>query len=162
MKKAKAAAIDFLEAKQIPFELLPHKKVFTATDEAATLHVDSTEVIKTVVLDVGTGHVIAVIPASRRLDMGLVRQEVADKHAHLAGEIETERDFPAYELGSIPPIPSMAKVPVFVDPEIMHHEAVIFAADHEESLKVKTFDLFSGEYVTVAPLCRHFAEMPAK
>ncbi|HET7339381.1 MAG TPA: YbaK/EbsC family protein [Candidatus Dormibacteraeota bacterium] len=161
MKKPKAAAIEFLEAKQIPFELLPHRTAFTAADEAATLHVARTDVIKTVVLDVGAGHVIAVIPASRRLDMGLVREELADKHAHLAGEIETERDFPAYELGAIPPIPSMAMVPVFVDPEIMNREAVIFAADHEESVKVKTMDLFSGEYVTVAPLCRHFAEMPA-
>jgi prolyl-tRNA editing enzyme YbaK/EbsC (Cys-tRNA(Pro) deacylase) len=160
MSKAKAAAIELLEAKKIPFEILRHKTTFTAADEARTLHVSEADVLKTVVLDTGAGHVIAVTPASRKLDMALVREAVADKHAHLAGEIETARDFPAFELGSMAPLPSLTKTPVFVDPEIMQHTEVIFAADHEESVKMKTEDLFGGEYVTVTPLVRHFAEVP--
>lgn len=161
MKKASSPTVELLEAKRIPFEVLPHEVALTATEEAAALHVAGADVIKTVVLDVGAGHVVAVIPSSRRLDMGLVREEVMDRHAHLAAEMETERDFPTFELGAVPPVPSMAQVPVFVDPEIMQHEEVIFATAHEESVKVKTQDLFGGEYVTVAPLCRHFAEAPA-
>ncbi|HYL08088.1 MAG TPA: YbaK/EbsC family protein [Candidatus Udaeobacter sp.] len=160
MSKAKAAAIQLLEAKKIPFEILRHKTTFTAADEANTLHVSGAKVLKTVVLDTGAGHVIAVTPASRKLDIGLVREALADTHAHLAGEIETARDFPAFELGSMPPLPSLTKVPVFVDPEIMQHKEVIFAADHEESVKAKTEDLFGGEYVTVTPLVRHFTEVP--
>jgi prolyl-tRNA editing enzyme YbaK/EbsC (Cys-tRNA(Pro) deacylase) len=160
MSKAKAAAIELLGAKKIPFEILRHKTTLTAADEARTLHVSEAEVLKTVVLDTGAGHVIAVTPASRKLDMALVREAVADKHAHLAGEIETARDFPNFELGSMPPLPSLAKVPVFVDPEITQHTTVIFAVEHEESVRVKTEDLFGGEYVTVTPLVRHFAEVP--
>jgi prolyl-tRNA editing enzyme YbaK/EbsC (Cys-tRNA(Pro) deacylase) len=158
MSKAKAAAIELLKAKKIPFEVIRHKETFTAADEAATLRVPQGEVLKTVVLDVGSGHVIAVTPASRQLDMSLVREAVEDKHAHLAGEVEMTRDFPAFELGSMPPLPSLANVPVFVDPEIIQHPSVIFAVDHEESVKVKTEDLFGGEYVTVTPLVRRFAE----
>lgn len=157
MSKAKASAIEVLEAKKIAFEILRHKTTLTAADEASTLHVSEAEVLKTVVLDTGAGHVIAVTPASRKLDMALVREAVGDKHAHLAGEIETARDFPTFELGSMPPLPSLAEVPVFVDPEIMRHTTVIFAVDHEESVRVKTEDLFGGEYVTVTPLVRHFA-----
>jgi prolyl-tRNA editing enzyme YbaK/EbsC (Cys-tRNA(Pro) deacylase) len=160
MSKAKAAAIELLEAKKIPFQVLSHKTTFTAADEARTLHVSEGDVLKTVVLDASAGHAIAVTPASRKLDMALVRDAVADKHAHLAGEIETARDFPIFELGSMPPLPSLAKVPVFVDPEIMQRTTVIFAVDHEESVKVKTEDLFGGEYVTVTPIVRHFAEAP--
>lgn len=156
MKDVKASAIDLLKAKQIRFEILQHKKTFTAMDEAATLHVAEEEVLKTVVLDVGKGHVIAVTPASRKIDMALVREAVGDKHAHLAGERETQRDFPAFELGSLPPLQSLTEVPVFVDPEVMQHESVIFAVDHHESVRVKTQDLFSGEYVTVTPLVRHY------
>lgn len=160
MSNGKRAAIEMLKAKKIPFELLRHKTTFTAADEARTLHVSEGDVLKTVVLDTGAGHVIAVAPASRKLDMALVRDAVGDKHVHLAGETETARDFPTFVLGSIPPLPSLAKVPVFIDPEVMQHSEVIFAADHEESVKVKTEDLFGGEYVVVTPLVEHFAEVP--
>lgn len=160
MSNAKAATIELLKAKNVPFEVLLHKKTFTAADEASTLHVSQADVLKTVVLDTGSGHVIAVTPASRRLDMALVREALADTHAHLAGEMETARDFPAFELGSMSPVPSLAKVPIFVDPEVMQHTTVIFAVDHEESVSVKTEDLFGGEFVTVTPLVKHFAEVP--
>jgi hypothetical protein len=39
-------------------------------------------------------------------------------------------------------LPLLTKVPVFVDPDIMPHMAVIFAGDHEESVRAKTEDLF--------------------
>jgi prolyl-tRNA editing enzyme YbaK/EbsC (Cys-tRNA(Pro) deacylase) len=152
------AAIELLEAKKIRFEILHHKATFTAADEAATLHISPAEVLKTVVLDTGSGHVVAVILASSKLDMGYVREAVADKHAHLAGETETARDFPTFELGSLAPLPSLARVPVFVDPEIMQHKAVTFAVDHSDSVRVNTEDLFSGEYVTVTRLARDFGE----
>jgi len=161
MSHARSAAIELLEAKQIPFEVIRHQKTLTAADEATTLRVPQAEVLKTVVLDVGLGHVIAVTLASRQLDMSLVREAVADKHAHLAGEAEMTRDFPAFELGSIPPLPSLAKVPVFVDPEIIQHTSVVFAIDHEASVRVKTEDLFGGEYVTVTPLVQRFVEAAA-
>ena len=157
MNKTKAAAIELLEAKKIPFEILPHKTTFTTVDEAMTLHVSTAAVLKSVVLDTSSGHVIAVTLAARKLDMSLVREALGDRHAHLAGELETARDFPSFELGAMPPMPSLTTVPVFVDPEVMQHPVVIFAADQEQSVRVRTEDLFAGEYVTVTPLVRHFA-----
>lgn len=157
MNNAKAAAIELLEAKKIPYELLRHRTTFTAADEASTLHIPQDEVLKTVVLDTAEGYVIAVTMASGKLDMRLVREAVADKHAHLAGEIDMKRDFPIFDLGTMPPQPSLTKVPVFVDPEVMQHPSVVFAVDHEESVRVKTEDLFAGEYVTVTPLAFHYA-----
>jgi Ala-tRNA(Pro) deacylase len=154
-------AIELMKAKKIPFEVLHHKATFTAADEAATLHIAPAEVLKTVVLDAGLRHVVGVTLASRQLDIGLVREALADEHAHLAGESETARDFPTFELGALPPLPSLTKVPVFVDPEVMQHTAVIFAVEHHESVRVKTEDLFGGEYVTVTPLVRHVHEAAA-
>ena len=159
MGKKNAAAIELLEAKKIPFEVIPHKTTFTAADEASTLHVAEADVLRTVVLDTGSGHVVVVTPASRKLDMGLVREALGDRQAHLATETEIERDFAVFELGSIPPVPSLAKVPVFVDPEVMQMATAIFALDHEDSVKVRTEDLFGGEYVTVTPLVRHFVHV---
>ena len=150
------AVIELLMAKKIPFEVLPHRETFSAAAEAQTLRVDLGEVLKTVVLDTESGHAIVVAPASCQLDINLVREALTDKHAHLATETEMLRDFPGFELGSVPPVPSLAKVPVYVDPEVMTHPTVIFAEAHGESVRVKTEDLFSGEFVTVTPLARRF------
>jgi Ala-tRNA(Pro) deacylase len=158
MKERKAALIELLESKKIPYEVIPHKRTFTAADEAATLHVPQGEVLKTIVLDTGRVHVVVVLPASRNVDMALVRDALSDSYAHLAREAEMQVDFAQFELGSIPPVPSLAKVPVYVDPEVMQHPVVIFAADQEESVRVKTEDLFGSEYVTVTPLAWRYAE----
>ena len=45
--------------------------------------------------------------------------------------------------------------PFNVDPEVMRHETLVFAAGTQtESVKVQSADLFRNEPVTVAPLTR--------
>jgi prolyl-tRNA editing enzyme YbaK/EbsC (Cys-tRNA(Pro) deacylase) len=55
----------------------------------------------------------------------------------------------------MPPLGSLHGAPTFVDPEIMRHETLVFAAGTQtESVKVRAEDLFRTEPVTVAPLTR--------
>lgn len=111
--------------------------------------------MKTLALDTTRGHELVVIPASRRLDMKLVHEAVGDKHARLASEQELEEDFAGYELGALPPLGSLLSAPTYVDPEVMQHDTVVFAAgSRTESVKAKTEDLFRDESVTVVPLTR--------
>jgi hypothetical protein len=85
---------EHLRARGVAFEPVSHEPADTSIDEARALGVPADEVVKTVVLDTESGHALAVIPASRRLDMRLVRAAVGDRHAGLASEEELERDFP--------------------------------------------------------------------
>ncbi|MGH9004931.1 MAG: aminoacyl-tRNA deacylase, partial [Acidimicrobiia bacterium] len=86
----------------------------------------------------------------------LVRKATGDHHARLASEEELAQDFSDYELGALPPLGSLVRTPVYVDPEVMAHDTVVFAAGSQtESVKIRTEDLFRGEPVTVAPLSRH-------
>lgn len=147
---------DHLESRGVPFESIPHPQAYTSIDEARALGIAADEVVKTVVLDTGGGHVLAVIPGSHRLNMHRVHKATGDPHAHLATEEEMRRDFPEYELGAVPPLGSLLGVHVYVDPDVMQHETVLFAAGSQtESVKVRTQDLFEGDGVTVAPLSRH-------
>ncbi|MGH2652116.1 MAG: YbaK/EbsC family protein, partial [Actinomycetota bacterium] len=80
---------------------------------------------------------------------------VGAKHVRLATEEEIEKDFPGYELGAMPPLGSLHGTPTYVDPEVMRHDTVVFAAGAQtESVKVRTEDLFRDEPVTIAPLTR--------
>jgi Ala-tRNA(Pro) deacylase len=155
-------ATEYLQGKGVPFEVVPHEKAFTSIDEARALGIEADEVVKTLLLDTAAGHVLAVIPGDRRLDMKLVEEVVGDKHAHLATEQEIERDLPGIELGSLPPLAGMLKAHAYVDPDVTKHETVVFAAGTQtESIKARTEDLFRDEMVTVAKITKDFADQYA-
>jgi Cys-tRNA(Pro) deacylase len=150
-----SAVTEHLEKRGVEFELVSHAEAYTSIDEARALGIAADEVVKTLALDTTAGHELVVVPASRRLDMKLVQEAVGDKHARLASEQELEQDFAGYELGALPPLGSLLSAPTYVDPEVMQHDTVVFAAgSRTESVKAKTEDLFRGESVTVVPLTR--------
>jgi Ala-tRNA(Pro) deacylase len=147
---------EHLERRGVAFEVIPHDQAFTSLGEAHALGIAPDEVVKTVAVHTVSGPVLVAVPGYRRLDMTLVRVAVGDHHARLATEDELARDFSAYELGALPPLGSLLQAHVYVDPEVMGHDTVVFAAGSQtESVKIRTQDLFQGEPVTQAPLSRH-------
>jgi len=143
---------EHLEQRGSAFELLPHRQAYTSTDEARALGIDAGEVLKTLAVRTGPGYVLAVIPASCRLDLHLVRDALGDHQARLASEEELDRDFADYQLGALPPLGALVGANVFVDPEVLGHETVVFAAGTQtESVKMQTQELFgSGGFTTVS------------
>ncbi len=151
-----SAVAHHLKAKGIAFEQIPHEQTYTSIEEARALGIAADEVLKTIVLTTSSGHFLAVIPGSRRLEMRLVEEATGDRHVRLAREDEIERDFPGYELGAIPPLGSLLGLPALVDPEVMEHETVVFAAGAQtESVSAKAAELFRDEKITLVPLTRH-------
>ena len=150
-----SAVTDQLTKWDVSYELVPHEQAYTSIDEALALGILADEVLKTIVLNTTAGHALAVIPGSRRLDIRAAQRAVGARHVRLATEGEMEKDFPSFELGAMPPLGSLHGAPTYVDPEVMRHDTVVFAAGTQtESLKVRTEDLFRNEPVTVATLTR--------
>lgn len=153
-----ATVREYLDRRGVPFEAISHEETYTAIDEARALGISADEVVKTVVLRTRSGDALAVVPGSRRLDMHLVREALADPHARLATEDELERDYPGIELGGFPPLGSMLGLPTLVDPDVFAHETVVFAAGSQrESVKVRSEDLFRDEAISRVPLTRESA-----
>jgi Ala-tRNA(Pro) deacylase len=150
---------EHLERQGSAFEVLAHRQVHTCMDEARALGMDAGEVLKTVAVRVGPGYALMVIPASRRLDLHRVREAVADNRARLATEEELRRDFAGYELGALPPLASLVRARVCVDPEVLGHDTVTFAAGTQtESVKMRTEDLFGGAKVTTFRIAKRADE----
>jgi Ala-tRNA(Pro) deacylase len=147
---------DYLADRGVGFQVLPHRRALTSLQEARELGVAADEVLKTVALWTEGKYVLAVVPASRRLALRLVRDALEDSAARLATEAELRADFPGYALGALPPLGSLLGVPLLVDPEVLDHEVVVFAAGTEtESVRAATGELFRDEPVAVLPLTRH-------
>ena len=94
-----------LDEAGIDYEVLEHAHTERAADEAAALGVAPEEVAKTLVLATPGGNVRAVLPASERVDFGKVAELVGTgkKRVHLASEDDLKRDYPDFDLGTVPP-----------------------------------------------------------
>ena len=150
-----SAVTEHLERGGYAFEVIPHLQVYTSIDEARALGVDAGDVLKTLALRTASGYALLVIPASRRLDLHLAREAVGDNRARLATEEELVRDFAGYQLGALPPLAGLVDAEVYVDPEVLGHDTVVFAAGTQtESVKLRPGELFGGGQVTTAPLVK--------
>ena len=146
---------EHLEQRGSAFELLAHRQAYPSTEEARALGIDAGEVLKTLAVRTGPGYVLAVIPASRRVDLHLVRDALGDHQARLASEEELGRDFPGYQLGALPPLGALLGSEVFIDPAVLEHDLVVFAAGTQtESVRLRTRELLASEQVTTLPLVK--------
>ncbi len=147
---------EHLQNQGAAFEVIPHEQTYTSIEEARALGISAGEVVKTVLVATSSGYCLMAVPGYRRLDMKLVHQAIGDAHARLATEEEMARDFPDYELGALPPLGALLGTPVYVDPEVMAHDEVVFAGGTQtESIKMRTEDAFGDGPATVVPLTRH-------
>lgn len=129
------------------YELISHRRTERARDVAALLGVSPDEVAKTLILTTDEGHVRAVIPASRRLDMRRVRRALGGrKHIRLATEAELAAAYPMFELGAVPPFGGQSGDRILVDRWLATHEHVVVeAGSHTESARMKVMDLLELE-----------------
>lgn len=148
---------DHLTQLGIQFRLRPHARATSAMGEALALGIGPDEVAKGVLLDLDEGHALAIVPATHRVDLDLVREALGETRLHVAAEHEVAADYPEYELGALPPLPSLLHVPVVVDPAVFAHQHVTFAAGtQQESVEVDVDDVFTASAVTIAAVSRPY------
>jgi Ala-tRNA(Pro) deacylase len=149
----------YLIGRNIDFKTVPHTETYTTISEARALGIPADELLKAVLLRLSDGFALAAVPGSRRLDMKLVKEATTDPHVRLASEDEIVAAFPAFELGALPPIPGILGVKAYVDPAVLDHDAVAFAAGKQtESIIAAPRAVFWGQEVVVSPISREPGE----
>ena len=129
-----------LEAEGIPYEAVPHPRTYTSSETAEAAHVSGENVAKTVVIHREGGYVLAVLPASHRVDLGLL-QDVVERGMELASENELDRLFPDCDQGAAPPVGAAYGVPTVLDESLAGREAVWFeGGDHRTLIRVSGAD----------------------
>jgi Ala-tRNA(Pro) deacylase len=144
-----------LDEAGVEYELLPHPRTETAVAEAEALGLNTGEVAKTLVISTPGGYVRAVLPASERIDLHKLREQVeGGKRIHLATEEDLERDYPGFELGAVPPFGGSSDR-VLVDSRLAERESVVLeAGSHEQSVRMRTADLLRLTKAEVADLAQ--------
>jgi Ala-tRNA(Pro) deacylase len=148
------AIAEFLEGKGIPHEVIEHERTISAAEEAAATHRRPEAVAKTVVLRDGKAFMLAVIPASERLDLHKVRELLgASKSLRFATEEEMAEDFPELEVGAVPPIGPMLSAAEVIDRRLLDEDRILCAGgDHRHSIVVDPRDVSRVAGATAADI----------
>lgn len=145
----------YLRRRHVRFEVAPHPDAYTARSEARALGLPSDYVIKAVVLSVDGDCTLAVLPASRKVDLNLVSGVFPGATVRLASEEEIASRFPGYQLGALPPFPGLLGVRGLIDPVVFDHDEDAFADGRRtESIIASPREIYWGEDVFVSPISR--------
>jgi Ala-tRNA(Pro) deacylase len=119
---------EYLDSQKVTHEWLHHPQAFTSQEVAHSLHISGKHLAKTVVLEGDGKLVMAVIPASHRLNPQDLQAVLEVKRLEMLPESELEKLFPDCERGAIPPLGNLYGIEVWVDRAVSESEEIVFCA----------------------------------
>jgi len=119
--------ISYLEKSKIKYEIVIHKQVFTAHDLAMTLHIAHKQIAKSLLMKVGSGFFIAVLPADRNLDFKKLAKLAGVKKIELPKEQIMKKKFKV-KPGALPAFGGLYKLPVYVDKPVLAVKKILLSS----------------------------------
>jgi Ala-tRNA(Pro) deacylase len=127
----------FLDSHKIKYVTISHSPAITAQEIAASAHIPGKELAKTVMVKVDGRMAMAVLPASYRVDFGLLQEISGAEKVELADEREFKDMFPECEVGAMPPFGNLYEMDVFVSEALAEDEEIAFnAGTHTELIRL--------------------------
>ena len=127
---------NFLIEHDVPYDLVAHPHAASSLETAELAHVSGGCIAKTVVLEDDQGYLMAVLPASNRVDLGELHRQMK-RNLGLATEPELQGLFEDCELGAIPPVGMAYGIETIVDDSLAEQSEVYFeGGDHECLVRV--------------------------
>ncbi len=144
-----------LNEHQVRYEIIPHPYTVTAQQSAQVEHVPGQEHAKVVMVAADGQMVMAVCPASYRVDLPKL-EALLGKPVRLAKEWEFKSAFPDCETGAMPPFGELYGVPVYVDESLKGLREFVFeAGTHTEAVKMDYTDYERIVHPTTAEFAHH-------
>lgn len=154
-----------LKKNKVTFEIVPHKKVYTAYDLAQTLGEKLDGITKTLLLQVKfpkvtkkkPGYYVVALPANMQADFNKIKKELNALKVELAPERVMKKL--GIEPGTLPPVASLHKLELLLDKSLTRTKKILMRAGSlTESVRMNVKDLHKIE----KPLVGVFGKKPAK
>ena len=138
-----------LSREGVHYEVIEHPRTVDSAHTAQASHVPGAQLAKGTVLKDDQGFIIAVVPASRRVDLGALHMHFG-RHVGLATEREVETLFDDCEPGAVPPLGVAYGIDAILDDSLMDQSDIYFeAGDHRGLVHVSGPDFL--KLMTGAP-----------
>ena len=131
----------YLDSFGIRYVVISHSMAYTAQGVAALAHVPGKELAKTVIVKMDGRFAMAVVPASRHVNLAQLKDAVHANRVELAPEEEFQTMFPDCETGAMPPFGNLYDMPVFADESLARDKEIAFnAGSHRELVRLSWED----------------------
>lgn len=132
-----AASVEgYLSQAGVRYEIIAHPYASNSTHSAQAAHVPGNQLAKCVLLEDEGGYLMAVLPATHRLDLGALHQRFG-RELGLATESELGSLFSDCEQGALPPLGDLYGIDAIVDQSLVGmHDVYFEAGDHRALVHV--------------------------
>ncbi len=127
---------DYLDGLRIAFDYLPHPPAYSATMRAKCLRVPGRQVAKCVLLRGPGGMLLAVLPATHRVDTTRLAAALGGP-VRLANRAEVADTFRDCECGAVPPFAGLYGLPAVLEASIDPDALLVFKGQtHVEAIRL--------------------------
>ncbi|HEX9370883.1 MAG TPA: YbaK/EbsC family protein [Roseiflexaceae bacterium] len=131
----------FLKDNAVDFEIVHHRRDYTAQETAADTRTPGRAFAKTVIVWVDGSYAMVVLPAHHQIDFRKLRHELDAMIVRLASEEECRDLCPECETGALPPFGNLYEVPVYVSNVLSEAEKITFnAGSHADAIRMDYHD----------------------
>jgi Ala-tRNA(Pro) deacylase len=146
----------FLDQSRRHYDVLTHLETHSAMGMAQAVHMPGDEVAKPVILKADGNYVMAVIPATYRIDLDKARDALHAHSLELAHENDFGRLFPDCERGARPPFGSLYGMPTMVDRALTRDDRIVFEGNtHREAFRMSFREFEELEHPQMADIACH-------
>ena len=132
----------FLDQHEIRYITIIHSPAYTAQAIAQTAHISGKELAKTVILKADGRLVMAVLPATHKVNLDVFKKTIGTASVEIAHERDFMDAFPGCELGAMPPFGNLWDIPVYVAERLREDETIAFNAGSHTELIQMAYDDF--------------------
>lgn len=123
---------NFLDRSGIYYSVDRHPRSYTSMHKAQIVRVSGEQIAKGVLLKDGTGYLLAVVPAARRVRLRYLRNQLG-RDLQTASEQELADIFDDCETGAVPAIGTAYDIDTVIDPLLFElHDVYFEGGDHQE------------------------------
>lgn len=131
---------DILSERHVPFETIVHPPAFTAQKRAKFLHLPGAQVAKCVLLIGSQGRFLAVLPASRHIDMESLAVTLGGP-VRVADSDEVADTFRDCEWGVVAPFGTLYGLSTLIDDSLSPDALIVFEMNsHAEAIRMRCRD----------------------
>lgn len=132
---------NYLDDNDVEYVTISHSPAYTAQRIAELTNTPGKELAKTVIVKMDDRFAMAVLPASRRVDLDHLKDAVGATEVTLASESEFKLLFPDCEVGAMPPFGNLYDMGVYVAEQLTEDEDIAFnAGSHTELVRMSYQD----------------------
>ena len=125
-----ASVQNYLSREGVQYEMITHEHTRDSNHSAQAAHIPGDQLAKCVMLEDSQGYLMAVLPATHKVDLGAVHRQLNRKFG-LATDRELTELFKDCEPGAIPPLGQAYGIETILDESLIGTPDIYFeAGDH--------------------------------